>query len=430
MPGLIESLKKLISSSDFCNRNKTKPAAFTRSRQLTFHRLIYFLLNMNNNAYQVELDRFFKTLFNHDFPKRIIYKSNITKARKNLDFEAFRELNDHMVNTFYSEFQHKTWHGLNLLAIDGSIIRLPQEDCIKEHFGGWKTNYGASLCAVARCSQMFDVLNKVTVDAIIEPKSNGERELAAYHLLKLQPKDMLLLDMGYPAHWFFNAILTSGAQFCARICPERMSVVKRFVESGKSEDIVQLSPSRTSKAKCLEMGLDTEPITVRLIRVKLESCVEVLVTSLTDRRQFPVTLFKDLYSKRWPVEEDYKTLKFRLEVENFSGKTVHSVYQDFHAKVFSKNLTAVIATTVTKPIEQKSKGLRYKHQLNFAQALTKMKDTIVALFNSDLQKVLNYLKNLQKVFIQTTEEVRPNRKYPRIHQIRRPRFFVAYKTTC
>jgi hypothetical protein len=77
------------------------------------------------------------------------------------------------------------------------------------------------------------------------------------------------------------------------------------------------------------------------------------------------------------VEEDYKILKYRLQIENFSGKTVHSVYQDFHAKVFSKNLTAVIATTSREEIIKKSENLKYHHQLNFAQALAKMKDTIV-----------------------------------------------------
>jgi hypothetical protein len=32
------------------------------------------------------------------------------------------------------------------------------------------------------------------------------------------------------------------------------------------------------------------------------------------------------------VEEDYKAIKCRMELENFTGKSVLSVYQDFHAK--------------------------------------------------------------------------------------------------
>jgi hypothetical protein len=179
------------------------------------------------------------------------------------------------------------------------------------------------------------------------------------------------------------------------------------------------------------MGFDADPITLRLIRVEHDpDGTQILATSLIDDKNYPQDIFKDLYHKRWPVEEDYKTLKFRLQVENFSGKTVHSVYQDFHAKVFFKNMTAVIATTIRKAIIKKSRKLKYTHQINFAQALARMKDTIVVLFNSHKRKTSKYVEQIREVFSQTTEAIKPNRKFPRIHQIRRPRFFICYKTTC
>jgi DDE family transposase len=431
VPGLIESLKKLILSDDFCKRHKKTPNAFTRDRLLPFHRLIYLLLNMNNNSYQDELDRFYKIIFRHDMAKRILYKGNLTKAREKLDYEAFTELNDLMINLFYKNFNHQTWHGFNLLAIDGSTLRVPNEKATSKHFGAWTTNNGTSECPIARASQMFDVLNKVTVDAILRPKSEGERELATFHLLKLQAHDLLLLDRGYPAHWFFKAVLSVDAQFCARISYKKWRVVKKFYKSGKSQAIVRIYPSEVSKQKCRERGFDITPVTARLIRVELDSGeTEILVTSLTDQKIYPKALFKDLYHSRWPVEEDYKTLKYRLQVENFSGKTVHSVYQDFHAKVFSKNLTAVIATTTLEEIKKKSDNLKYIHQLNFAQALAKMKDTIVMLFNSRRKKLITYVEQIREIFIQTTEAIRPNRKYPRRHRVKQARFYLEYKTTC
>ena len=71
-------------------------------------------------------------------------------------------------------------------------------------------------CPMARVSQMFDVLNKLTVDAIISPYHVGERELMKQHLLKLLPNDLLLLDRGYPSYWIFNLILSLDGHFCAR----------------------------------------------------------------------------------------------------------------------------------------------------------------------------------------------------------------------
>lgn len=42
---------------------------------------------------------------------------------------------------------------------------------------------------------MFDVLNKITVDAIISPISASERQLVCFHSLSAEPKDLLLLDL-------------------------------------------------------------------------------------------------------------------------------------------------------------------------------------------------------------------------------------------
>jgi hypothetical protein len=62
------------------------------------------------------------------------------------------------------------WFGFRLLAIDGSTTRLPMTDDIAQHFGVWNVRQGAP-SPMARVSQLFDVLNKMTVDAIIKPKN-------------------------------------------------------------------------------------------------------------------------------------------------------------------------------------------------------------------------------------------------------------------
>nr|WP_319393031.1 IS4 family transposase [uncultured Desulfobacter sp.] len=430
MPQLIESLKNLIFSDNFRDQNKENKNDFTRNRLLSFQRLIFFLLNMNNSSYQAELDNFYKALFHHEIAKRVIYKGNLSKARAKLKYDAFVDLNDHMIDFFYRNFDFQTWYGFNLLAIDGSTARVPDEEQIIEHFGVWHSKKGEKPCPKARVSQLFDVLNKITIDAIISPKKEGEIELAAFHCLKLEKRDLILLDRGYPAYWLFKLILAQGAQFCARISYKKWNVVKRFYESGKPEKIVKLHASALSKKKCRELEYDVHPLEVRLIRVELDSGeTEILVTSLTDMDAFPKELFANLYHLRWPIEEDYKTAKYRVQIENFSGKTIHSVYQDFHAKMFSKNLTAVIATTTRDDIIKKSETLKYVHQINFAQALSLMKDTIVLLFERSKNSIAGYVESLRDIFIKTTEGIRPNRKFPRRHRVKQKRFHLTLKTT-
>ena len=53
-----------------------------------------------------------------------------------------------------------------------------------------------------------------------------------------------------------------------------------------------------------------------------------------DSQEYLAEEVKVLYHERWAVEEGIKTTKCKIEMENWTGKTVHSVYEDFHAQVW------------------------------------------------------------------------------------------------
>jgi Transposase DDE domain len=427
VPGLIESIKETIFSEDFLSRHRSSPEAFTRKRALPFHQLIFFLMNMNKGSYQDELDHYFKTLNHLDVAERIVTKGALTKARKKLKYQAFIELNAHMTSRYYSYFQTASWHGFNLMAIDGSTVRLPEETEIMEHFGVWNVKNGDP-CPKARISQMFDVLNRVTVDALIKPKKYGERELAAFHFLNLMPNDLILLDRGYPAFWLFKLIITMGADFCARTSCTNWKVIRKFYRSGQKERVIKLDSTPLSSRKCAEMGFDKNPVEVRLIRVELSTGeTEVLITTLMDADRYPINIFADLYHRRWPVEEDYKTMKCRMELASFSGKSTLSIYQDFHAKVLSKNFTSIIANTTKDEIDKLSQHRNFQYQINFVQALSNMKHTIVLLFTRPAKQVKLIITKLQKIFSQTVEQVRPGRSFTRKHKVKLKKYHFAYK---
>jgi hypothetical protein len=374
----------------------------------------------------VELNFFFKAIGGWETVKKCVSKAALCKARKKLKFSAFLELNRHLVHLFESRFQPRLWNGFRLVAEDGSMCRLPNIREIAEHFGIYNVKKGKP-SAMARVSQLFDTLNKLSVAAVITPKNIDERQHAHELFLNLMPCDLVLLDRGYPAFWLFKAILTMEANFCARI-NKRWKVVRQFLESGLDEQTVTLSASRCTALKCGRLGLDTEPFDVRLIRVELESGeVEILATSLLDVGRYRHGIFKELYHKRWPVEEDYKAMKCWLQLENFSGKTVLSIYQDFHAKIFQKNLTSVLCFSPQSRLDEDGKKRKYSHQVNFAQALSNMKGVTPLLFQRSKDAVLSIILDLQTLFYKTTEPVRPGRKNPRKHKTSVRRFFFSYK---
>jgi hypothetical protein len=418
--GLLTALRQRLTAPDFQERHRQSPKHFTRKRCLSFVVVILFLLNLVKRSLQDELDEFFKLDSDAVVAARVVTKSAFSQARVKLKSEAFVELNHVQVDYFYAHFPYQTWHGFRLLATDGSTAQLPATPDIVAHFGLWGD------VSLARVSQMYDVLNKVTVDAWIGNKTQGERECAAQHFVLLTPNDLVLIDRGYPAFWLFALILARKAHFCARMTLGRWKVVDKFVASGRREQIVTLKPCAAAQRECQTRALSTQPITVRLLRIELDSGeVEVLVTSLLDRKRYPYAIFKELYHQRWPVEEDYKELKLRVEVENWSGKSALSINQDFYAKVLTANLSAILAQPAQQEIVRQSQSKQYTYQVNFTHLLSKMKDSVVYLLRG--LAVRNILDRLWQIMLCTVEPIRPGRRYPRSKARMLKRFSMTYK---
>ena len=409
----IEFLRETAKSQDFISRHKQNPTDFTRERKLPAHSLIALLLSLLRGSYQKELDRFFHILGCSDAPSRVVTKAALTKARMKLKYQAFIELNHRLAAFFEHHFTVKTWNGFRLLATDGSTVRLPHTEDIQKHFGSWKVRRGKP-SPMARISQLFDTLNKITVDAIISPKHIGERELAATHFLNLKPTDLVLMDRGYPAWWLFALLMSRGGQFCARIS-KRWKIVQSFLASGENQRFILLPVPVTSVKTARQLGLDLKPLKLRLIRVDNgQDKPLVLITSLTDTGKYSLAVFFDLYHTRWPVEEDYKVIKSRIELENFSGKSALSVYQDFHAKVLMKNIVSIFALPVNDMLaEDKTEEETYDYQVNFTHALATSKDLIPLLFQRSKKKIKLIIEALFELLRRTVEPIRPGRRYPR-----------------
>lgn len=424
---LINFIKNIIYSQAFLESSRKNEKAFSRTRKLPFALLVLYLCNLTKSSYQPELNKFFKILTGSTIAKNIVSKVALCKARKKLKYETFTELNKQSVDYFNTNFSPSKWNGFFLQAVDGSTVKLPNFPEISEHFGTWKPRQGDPL-PMARISQMFDPLNKVTTHALISPKSVGEREMAAKHFENLTNQDLVLLDRGYPAFWLFKLILSYNAHFCSRISIKKWKIIREFIGSGEQDQIVSIEAPATSIATCQKYGLDLSPIKLRLIRVELNSGEpEVLITSLLDNDKYPTDLFADLYHDRWPVEEDYKVMKCRVELENFSGKSELSVYQDFHARIFSKNITSMLAFAAQPTVEETTDAKEYDYKINFTQALSTMRDTIVILLHKSTTAIQSIVSDILDTFAMAIEPVRPGRKFPRNHKRAQRKYCLTYK---
>jgi hypothetical protein len=147
--------------------------------------------------------------------------------------------------------------------------------------------------------------------------------------------------------------------------------------------------------------------------------------NLDDARPDDTKLDRANFSDLNLAEEDYKVLKLRVEVENWSGKSTLAVYQDFHAKVFTSNLAAILAQPAQREVAQQSQSKQYTYQVNFAHLLSKMKDAVVFLLRCIT--IEDILDNLWQTMLHVVEPIRPGRNYPRKNTGRSKQFSMNYK---
>ena len=120
-------------------------------------------------------------------------------------------------------------------------------------------------------------------------------------------------------------------------------------------------------------------------------------------------------------------MKERLQIGNFSGKSALSVYQDFHSKVFAKNLIWVLASPAQNVVKNESEDKKYEHQLNMTQAISKSKDTLFLLFERPQEMIMQLIQEIHSVFMTATEPIRPGRKFERNHKVNKREHYMNFK---
>ncbi|MDP3708106.1 MAG: transposase, partial [Polaromonas sp.] len=181
--------------------------------------------------------------------------------------------------------------------------------------------------------------------------------------------------------------------------------VRDFLRSGLLEQVVTLRAA--DRRDVLDFGCPAETQTVRLVRhIAPNGQVRVLMTNLFDVVRFPACSFGDLYHQRWRIEEAFKRLKHRLNLEHVSGLSQQAVVQDVAAKVLCDNLQALTALSA-----RDSADLSELVRINRAYVHTALKPLLPALLLG--KKVVKLLRNVLRLVAQHTYVHRENLSKPR-----------------
>lgn len=403
----------LLEDETFIARFKRSLTDFTRHRVLTFQTITVLLLAKGMKSLQLSLNEIIPKL---GLAEQTVSKVAYSKARRKLKHTAFIELNwEVVVRTMYEDGDYRTYRGMRILATDGSKILLPTNPETEAEFGTvayYNKQHeakGARVYAVA--SVLYDVLNRVALDAQLAPCHSYEVDLAIQALPYIQRDDLVIHDRAYSTYRMLARLSQTPGNYLIRCTDKRFTVATAMLHGeGPDDVVVELTPPPRFERNPKHRGLP-DSLTVRFVRITLDNGeYEVLVTSLLDQKAYPTVIFKELYYLRWGVETFYGILKTRLGLENFSGFSPEAIRQDFFAAILLTGIESIFTADAETVLSKQHGG--HSKQVNKAVSFNAIKYRAFELFYSKEPRE-EVLRQLDELFVTSPTLIHKDRKPPR-----------------
>ena len=389
----LHQIAQTFKDKAFSVTHRTNPTYFTRaSAKLTFEKLLLFLLSLPRQSAQSAINRFLKER-GYDFT---LHKQSLFEAREKLSHTAFVDLNN---NYFLKDFAYanefKTFRGFRVMGVDGSVFDVPAG---AHWFGTLKTCSQAA--PKAQVVAFTDVLNEYIVRALIEPYGIGETNVAKAMLGEFwqagsTPSDLFLFDRG----------------FFSRELAREIDPNAKFIFRVNSQSLKEINEANAPDQMVIRSDKNQPKLCLRVINYTLPNGeIEKLVTNIFDP-SFSVEDFGKLYQMRWGIETCFKTLKSRLQIEDFSSAKRELILQDFFASLFVYNVMTAAVNEATQNAAKAEHKYVYKPNKNIA--IAEIRNLLIesTLQDDPLQREKSFLYAMD-IIMRNVVPVRPNRPSP------------------
>lgn len=411
----MKAILRMINDKAFQARYKRAITDFVRSRKFGFVTIVGLLLRTIKNSLQIDCN-FLGDLMNEEAGT----KQAFSQARAKIVPEAFQEMHEEGLKAHYIEAPNEgLWRGHRLIGCDGSTGRLPKSEELEAAFGLYPgKEESVNYPVMARISEFTDMATKLVLSGWIGPYAISEEEVAAKQLdevvakmKKVGQKSLLFVyDRGYPSERFIAQHIERGVDFLFRLPKDFNKAVTEICTWADAEGFI---------------AREGWPL-LRLVKVRLLTGeTELLLTTLIDKTYTTEDL-SEVYQGRWTsMEEGYKKQKITMQLENFSGKTVTAIKQEYWATLVVANLLEMGCIAIEGCWIPGN--LPEKH-VNRSVIFGSMRDaTIETIFGLMSPEV--YDQKFKQMAGRFMLKVRPNRAYSR-EGVDKPKHHHVYRRSC
>jgi hypothetical protein len=355
---------------------------FTRDRKLPFKDMVTLIIAGGGNSIYKELMEL--TGYSDETPTTSAF---IQQRGKILPY-AF----EHIFRNFgVDRSEIKRYRGYRLLAVDGSTLNIAPT---AENDGTFIPQTGKAGYYGFHLNAAYDLMNRVYVDAIIQPGKQENEKRAMTDMIDRSnagDKNLYIADRGYESYNIFAHAEQKGCKFLIRVkdvdsngilsglslpnqaefdvAVTRLLTRKQTAEVKSNTDKYRFIPSNVTfdylPKRSNRQTMVTYSVSFRVVRFRVtDDIYETIITNL-DADEFSPNELKELYHMRWGIETSFRDLKLTIGLVNFHAKKRDFIKQEIFARLVMYNFAEMVTSHVV--ISRADRKLTY--QVNFTVAV-------------------------------------------------------------
>jgi hypothetical protein len=353
---------------------------FTRNRKLDFKQMVKITLAMGGSSLNNELLKYF------GYSLDTATASAFVQQRDKILPFAF----EHLMHEFANGFEGlRTYESYRLLALDGSALNIARNPDDTDTFYEYKP--GSSGYNQMHLNAMYDLCNKIYVDALVQPRRAANERRALVEMVarsRIDENVIVVADRGYESFNVFAKLGDKGWGYVIRVKDVHSNGIlsgldlpdedefdvtinlfltrKRTKEVLSKPDVYKVL-ARNRTFDFFDSGeMEFFPISFRVVRFRVNGGSFVSVITNLDSASFPPDKLKNVYNLRWGVETSFRKLKYTIGLNCFHAKKTDSITQEIFARITMYNFCELITmNTVVSHGDTK-----HVYQVNFTVAVS------------------------------------------------------------
>ena len=391
-------------------------SAFTRKRKWDFKYYTKHIIFNKRKTLRNNIDTHLKYCTSNIDSYR---KQSYSQQRMNIIPEVFKQISlNYLHNIGYLDFKKfnpffRTFYGFRLFAGDGSRFTLYNKQKTLEEFGfseGYDRLPKVSFCGIT------DVLNDFLIDGIMGEHGIGEMTLIHQNIQNCKDliehtESIFTFDRGFVSLELICRLISMNTYFIIRLRNNSYKEERNNIKTDDSPISIPLTENRLKifkDSKLKEQFQDIDKLNLRIVTIEIEKEnskteeneieIETLLTNLPSEIMSKDDI-GEIYNARWGIECTYKTLKQRLQIENYTSYSKTGILQDIYSTFLTYNIfcyTRIYLNTIINRVMRKIGKTEY-YDVDQSNLISRIKeDYFEIILNYTKEKVHNFTKNFIK----------------------------------